>query len=46
MKYLCKTFERGKPEWFTILTNWNICILLELLRCIADRKELNCILSL
>ena len=26
MKYLFKTFERGKPEWFTILTNHNICI--------------------
>ena len=28
MKYVCKTFERGKPEWFNILTNWNICIFL------------------
>ena len=25
MKYLWKRFERGKPEWLTILTNWNTC---------------------
>ena len=32
MKYLCKkTFERDKPEWPTVLTNWNICIFQELL---------------
>ena len=26
MKYLCKTFEKGKRQWFTILNNWSICI--------------------
>ena len=26
MKHLFKTFERGNPEWFTTLANWNICI--------------------
>ena len=26
MKYLCKAFEKGKPQWFTILNKWNICI--------------------
>ena len=26
MKYLCKTFEKRKRQWFTILNNWNICI--------------------
>ena len=39
MKYLCKTFERGMAEWFTILTNWNICISEELLLGITERKE-------
>ena len=37
--YLCKTFGRGKPEWFTIMINWNICIFLELLWGVADKKE-------
>ena len=26
IEYLWNTFERGQPEWFTILTNWNTYI--------------------
>lgn len=41
MRYLCKTFAgRGKPEWFTILSDWNICIFLELLWDITEGKKL------
>ena len=35
---LCKTFDRGKPGWFAILTNRNICIL-ALLWSITEIKE-------
>ena len=47
MKYLCKTFEIGQPEWFTILTNWNICIFKSYSESLQrENNQLNFILML
>ena len=40
MKYLCKTFERRKPGWLTILNNWNICIFRVTLRHFKEKKSI------
>ena len=47
MKYLCKTFKRGKPGWFTILINWNICIFkIQSEALQREKNQLSCILRL
>ena len=38
MKYLCKTFKRGKAEWFAILKNWNICVFRVTLRHQKEKR--------
>ena len=47
MKYVWKTFERGKTEWFTLLTNSNICIFESYALALKEEKsQLNCMLRL
>ena len=45
--FLCKTFQRGKLEWFTTLTNWNIFFFKSYSEALQrEKNQINCTLRL